>query len=67
MTSRVVSVAVVVMVVMVAAVTAEPGFIKIKGRCRPHVRYVPYYKTVVNKVSCAYVVPSAGLLDSFLY
>ncbi|KAK8387770.1 hypothetical protein O3P69_018325 [Scylla paramamosain] len=48
MVSRCVSVAVAVLVVVVA-VTAEPGF-KIKGRCRPHVRYVPYYKTVVNKV-----------------
>lgn len=50
MMSRGVSVAVVVLVLVVAAVTAEPGF-KVKGRCRPHVRYVPVYKTVVNKVS----------------
>lgn len=48
--SRGVSMVVVVLVVLVAAVIAEPGF-KIKGRCRPHVRYVPVYKTVVNKVS----------------
>lgn len=49
MMSRSVSVAVVVLVLVVAAVSAEPGF-KIKG-CRPHVRYIPVYKTVVNKVS----------------
>lgn len=48
--SRGMSVAVVVLVLTVAAVTAEPGF-KVKGRCRPQVRYVPVYKTVVNKVS----------------
>lgn len=49
MMSRGVSVAVVVLV-LVVAVTAEPGF-KVKGRCRPHVQYVPVYKTVYNKVN----------------
>lgn len=36
---------------VVATVSAEPGFL-FKGGCRPHVRHVPHYTTVVHKVSC---------------
>ncbi|MPC20421.1 adhesive plaque matrix protein-like [Portunus trituberculatus] len=63
MVSRCVSVAVAVLVV-VAAVTAEPGFIKIKGRCRPHVRYVPYYKTIVNKIPVYHTVYKEKVVPS---
>ncbi|MPC20417.1 hypothetical protein E2C01_013360 [Portunus trituberculatus] len=53
MVSRGVAVAAAVAVVLsvVATVRAEPGLFK--GGCRPHVKYVPHYTTVLQKVSNA--------------
>ena len=50
MVSRGVIVAAAMVLSVVATVSAEPGFLS-KGGCRPRVRHVPHYTTVLHKVS----------------
>lgn len=40
-----------VVMVLVAAVAGEPGFLKGRVRCQTHYKHVPHYETVIKKVS----------------
>lgn len=51
MVSHGVSMTVVALLVLVAAVAGEPGFLKGRQRCHTHYKQVPHYETVIKKVS----------------
>ncbi|MPC20423.1 hypothetical protein E2C01_013366 [Portunus trituberculatus] len=44
-----VAAAVVVVALLAAVVSGEPGFLKGRPRCHTHVSHVPHYKTVLKK------------------
>ncbi|KAK8387605.1 hypothetical protein O3P69_018256 [Scylla paramamosain] len=67
MVSRGVTVAAAVAVVLsvVATVHAEPGLFK--GGCRPHVKYVPHYTTLLQKVPIYHTVYREKIVPAPIY